>query len=192
MTLEQEIIRGATELFRVHGLQFTMQDIASQIHISKKTIYTRFPSKQALLMAMVEDAFSAIHRRKAELIAGGGTAAERLRRVIIALPEEYQALDFRKLAGLGEKYPEVAAQVRRQLETGWEPTLRLLEEAMDAGQVRRIPVPVFRMMVTASIEAFLSTDGLCPEGISYQEALESMIDILMDGIRGRENAQPMQ
>ena len=34
---------------------------------------------------------------------------------------------------LDGKYPKVAARVRQQLETGWEQTLPLLEQAMDAG-----------------------------------------------------------
>ena len=33
-----------------------------------------------------------------------------------------------------KKYPKVAARVREHLETGWEPTLTLLEQAMGGGR----------------------------------------------------------
>lgn len=66
-----------------------------------------------------------------------GTLAEKLRAVIIALPEEYTALDLQQMDLLDEKYPRVAARVREHLETGWEPTLhcwsRRWERALSVG-----------------------------------------------------------
>lgn len=35
------------ELFRRDGLRFTMQQAAAMMHISKKTIYAVYPSKEA-------------------------------------------------------------------------------------------------------------------------------------------------
>lgn len=72
--------------------------------------------------------------RKQRILDGPGTLAEKLRAVIIALPEEYTALDLQQMDLLDEKYPKVAARVREHLETGWEPTLTLLEQAMGAGR----------------------------------------------------------
>ena len=40
------------ELFRRDGLRFTMQQAAAMMHISKKTIYAVYPSKEALLLAV--------------------------------------------------------------------------------------------------------------------------------------------
>ena len=57
---------------------------------------------------------------------------------------------------LDEKYPQVAARVRQQLETGWEPTLALLEQAMNEGVLRRVSLPVLQRMISASIEDFLA------------------------------------
>ncbi len=111
------------ELFRRDGLRFTMQQAAAMMHISKKTIYAVYPSKEALLLDMVDDAFTRIHARKQRILDGPGTLAEKLRAVIIALPEEYTALDLQQMDLLDEKYPRVAARVREHLETGWEPTL---------------------------------------------------------------------
>ena len=48
----------AMQLFRQQGLHFTMQQVAEPLHISKKTIYTVYPSKEALLLDMVDHAFA--------------------------------------------------------------------------------------------------------------------------------------
>ena len=87
----------AMQLFRQQGLHFTMQQVAEPLHISKKTIYTVYPSKEALLLDMVDHAFADIHRCKQEILAGSGTLQEKLRAVIIAMPTEYAALDLRQM-----------------------------------------------------------------------------------------------
>ena len=169
------------ELFRRDGLRFTMQQAAAMMHISKKTIYAVYPSKEALL-DMVDDAFTRIHARKQRILDGPGTLAEKLRAVIIALPEEYTALDLQQMNLLDEKYPRVAARVREHLETGWEPTLALLEQAMGEGVIRRVSLPVLQRMISASIEDFLADRTLDAQGISYTDALDEMISILLEGL----------
>ena len=164
------------ELFRRDGLRFTMQQAAAVMHISKKTIYAVYPSKEALLLDMVDDAFTRIHARKQRILA------EKLRAVIIALPEEYTALDLQQMDLLDEKYPKVAARVREHLETGWEPTLTLLEQAMGEGVIRRVSLPVLQRMISASIEDFLADRALDAQGISYTDALDEMISILLEGL----------
>lgn len=172
----------AMQLFRQQGLHFTMQQVAEPLHISKKTIYTVYPSKEALLLDMVDHAFADIHRCKQEVLAGSGTLQEKLRAVIIAMPAEYAALDLRQMKELDEKYPVVAARVRSQLENGWEPTMALLEQAVAEGVMRPVSLPVLRQMITASIESFLADRSLAESGVQYVAVLEEMISILLEGV----------
>ena len=189
MELREKVIAAAAALFRAEGLHFTMQEVADALHISKKTIYTVYPSKEALLLGMVDALFADIHRTKGELMAAPGPVEERIKAVIVALPEQYQTLDFRLLGELEEKYPAVARRVREHLETNWEPTIALLEEGMAAGRIRPVPIPVLRLMITASIERFLTGHE---SGLSYADTLAGMIDIIMNGIRRREDeVQPV-
>ena len=178
--MRRQILDAAAGLFQAEGLGFTMQQVAAALHISKKTIYTVYSDKEALLMDMVDMLFEKIHRRKAELAALPGPLEERLQAVIIALPEEYAALDFRQLDALEEKYPAVAARVRRHLETGWEPTLRLLEEGIAQGRIRPVNLTVLRRILTAAFQQLLSG---AEDGTSYAAELEAMMDILMNGIK---------
>lgn len=184
MDLRQRVIDAATALFQREGLRFTMQEVAGALHISKKTIYTVYPSKEALLLDMVDALFDDIHRAKRELMDAPCPIEERIRAVIVALPEQYRALDFRLLDALDEKYPAAGRRVRQHLETNWEPTIALLEEGMAQGRIRPVSIPVLRQMITSSIEGFLSgSQG----DSSYADTLETMIDIIMNGIRRREN-----
>ncbi len=184
MELRERIIGAATELFRRSGLRFTVQEVAAALNISKKTIYTVYSSKEALLVDMIDSSFAEIHRKKAELAAADAPIEERIRAVIVALPEQYAAMDLRLLDELWEKYPAAAKRVREHLETNWEPTIALLEEGMSDGRIRRVPIPVLRQMIVASIEYFLSDEK---SNDCYADTLEAMIDIIMNGIRERKD-----
>ena len=180
--LQAQIRQAALGLYQREGLKFTMQQLAEELHISKKTIYGWYDSKEALLLDLVDDAFLQIHARKRAVLDGSGTIPEKLRAVIVALPEAYSAMDLQRLGELEEKYPAVARRVRWQLETGWEPTLQLMEQAMEQGIMRRVSLPVLKRMISSAIEDFLSAEAREQLGLSYRETLDQMISILMEGV----------
>jgi len=62
-TLQNDILKTATELFCKYGLRnVTIDDICTELRISKKTFYTYFKQKEDLILQMVED----MHHKKTE------------------------------------------------------------------------------------------------------------------------------
>src|SRR5262245_8397125 len=60
-TARQRIIGAAREHFFAHGFHgVTMDDLARELGMSKKTIYAHFPSKTALLEAMLLEKFRCV------------------------------------------------------------------------------------------------------------------------------------
>ena len=182
MNLKEQILDTSTALFRTKGLKFTMQDVANEMHVAKKTIYKLYPSKEELLMDLVKTGFARIQSAKQAVLESDLPMKEKIARVLIEMPEDYKTLDFRNLGGIEEKYPAVFREITHHLESEWEPINSLLEEGKRQGLVKDISVPVLKQIVTASIDSFLYSDGLKRSGISYQEALEKMIEILMKGV----------
>jgi len=53
---KKKIIAGAREIFRKEGIKaLTMDEIAKQLHVSKKTLYVFFRNREMLLKRCVED-----------------------------------------------------------------------------------------------------------------------------------------
>ena len=48
--LKGDILEATIQAFQKKGLKFTMDDLASFLGISKKTIYTVFPDKNSLVL----------------------------------------------------------------------------------------------------------------------------------------------
>ena len=183
MNLRDEILEGTLHIFNQKGLKFTMDDIASSLKISKKTIYTVFNDKEELFLAMVDFLFDSIKESKREVMENKEwNTMEKVRRILGVLPEGYKDVDFRKLYQLKEKYPNIYKQVEFRLETGWEETIVLIEQGIAEGSIRPIKIPILKTMMESALEQFFQRDVLVQNDISYKEALDEVVNILMDGI----------
>ena len=69
------------------------------------------------------------------------------------------------------------------LESDWEPTIELIKKGMDEGVIRKdININVVKAIVESTIENFLANSTFKKAGISYTQALDYLIDIVMNGI----------
>lgn len=178
------ILESTVRVFNKKGLKFTMDDVAHEAGMSKKTLYTIFREKEEMFLAMVDYMFDSIRESKEQVLGRTDwSTEEKIRAILGVLPEGYRGVDFRQLYSLKEKYPMIYAQVERRLETGWESTLALLEQGMQEGCIRRIRLPILKLMLESALEQFFQRDVLIQNGISYTEALDEVVGILMDGIR---------
>ena len=183
MELSETILEGTIKAFNKKGLKFTMDDIAKTLGISKKTIYTVFSDKESMFFAMVDYMFDHIKESERHIVEDETLSTiEKIRQILGVMPESYRNVDFHKLYQLKDKYPDVYKQVERRLETGWEETIALLEQGMEEGCIRQVHIPIAKMMLEASLEQFFQRDILIRNKITYIDALNEVVDILMDGI----------
>lgn len=184
--VRQRCIQQTIELCSSQGLDFTMSQLASQLGMSKKTLYVLFESKESLLLETVDAMFDAVKASEAEVLERKDLdLAEKVRRLVVVLPDSYKTLDWSRLQGVEEKYPVVYQRIRQRLESGWEPTLALLRQGMEEGVLRPFEPGLLRAIVEGTIEHFLTTDALEREKIDYVQALDGMMDLLMEGILTR-------
>ncbi|MCR5403068.1 MAG: TetR/AcrR family transcriptional regulator [Butyrivibrio sp.] len=182
----QSIMDAVISQFNEKGMKFTMDDISRQLHISKKTIYKEFSDKDELFFATVDYGFSAIKQKEAEILSDDSLdLIEKISRVIVCLPDNYKNIDFRRIYQLRDKYPNVYSRVATRIETDWDETEKLLRQAMDEGLLKNVPIPVIKLTIEGAIEKFLSTDTLAETNISYKDALNHMIDAIINGIRAK-------
>lgn len=183
MELRETILEGTLSVFNEKGLKFTMDDIAKNLGMSKKTIYTIFRDKESMFFAMVDYLFDSIKEseRKVQQDTSLSTV-EKVRMILGVIPESYKGIDFRQLYLLKDKYPKIYQKVEERLESGWETTISLMEQAIAEGVIRPVRIPILKMMLEATLEQFFQRDILIANGISYVDALNEVVGILMDGI----------
>lgn len=110
--LKDDILKATIQAFQKKGLKFTMDDLASLLGISKKTIYTVFPDKNSLVLEMVDYGFSSIKENEQKVLQDLSLdTVGKIRAILGVLPEGYRELDLRQLYQLKERYPEVYEKV---------------------------------------------------------------------------------
>ena len=84
---------------------------------------------------------------------------------------------------LKDKYPKVYKKLKKRLETGWEPTFKLLEQGKEEGLIREdADLTIFKIMMEASLERFFEKNVMKGSGRKYNDYLNEVVDILLNGI----------
>ncbi|HHU37009.1 MAG TPA: TetR/AcrR family transcriptional regulator [Treponema sp.] len=184
--LKKSILVESLEAFNQKGAKFTLDDLCKSLRISKKTIYTVFPGKEALLREMIDEGFRRVKEEEGRIFHDGMLSTiEKIKKIIIVIPDSYQRMDFRKFTSVKELYPEVYEIIVEHIEGGWDRTLELLEQGIQEGVLRKVSLPMVKTLIESAMEAFLL--GKYPDEFNYLQALEEMMDIFMYGLINREN-----
>lgn len=183
MEVRENILQGTIEVFNEKGLKFTMDDIAKNRGISKKTIYKVFKDKEEMFLAVVDYMFDRIKEEEKKLAEDDSLSTiEKVKQILGVLPNGYIDIDFRQLYSVREKLPKIYQKIEERLESGWELTISMIEKGMAEGVIRPIRIPILKMMLEASLEQFFSRNILVENKITYRDALSEVVDILVEGI----------
>lgn len=181
----EKILKGTIQVFNKKGLKLTMDDVAEELKISKKTIYKEFKSKDEIFDSMVDYVFDNIKAREQEILESEEySTLDKIRLLLSAMPVSYRNINFQELYPLSDKYPKVYKKLQRRLETCWEPTFRLLEQGKEEGLIRQdADFKIFKIMMEATLERFFQQDVMKGSGKKYNDYLNEVVDILLNGIK---------
>ena len=175
------IINEAIRLFLKEGVDLKLIDIATNIGISKKTIYRYFDGKEDLLLQSVKALFSNIHKEQDEIFNDKNIDdLEKLKKLMIAMPKDFSNFDVNFLVDLNKQYPNVYKKVNYYLESDWEQTYSLLDLCKKKGLIKNIDNKVFRNMFLACTERLFQKTDL---DLNIDDLQEQMIEILIGGIK---------
>ena len=182
--IKNEVMRSCIRLFNEKGLKFTMDDVASDCHISKKTMYVIFKDKEEMFLAVVDYLFDGIKMSEALVIRDDSLSTlEKVRKILGVMPESYKEMDFGRFYVLRDKYPSIYEKVEERLETGWETTIDLIEQGQREGEIRKLDISLIKLMFEATVEQFFRRDYISKNNMNYNETLEEVVNIIVEGIR---------
>jgi AcrR family transcriptional regulator len=181
---QARILAGARRHFFAHGFRgVTMDDLASELGMSKKTLYTHFASKAALLQAVLADKFARVQADLAAAVAGGGEFPERLHRLLAAVRKHTEEVQPPFTRDVARETPELfelvknrrAAMIRQYFGA-------LLAEGRNAKMIREdVPEALLIEFLIGAADAIANPQKLGELGLTVEAAFGEIITVFLEG-----------
>lgn len=182
--MREKIIDTAINEFTKSGLKFTMNDIAKSMGISKKTIYTVFESKQAVLMGIADRYSDDFLKMQEEIEADESLdVVGKVEQLLCALPTKYHNIGLSGMYELAEKYPQPYKRLMESVNRGWELVADYLKRGIEEDKIAQVPLPIVMAMVEGTVRKFMDSRILVDNGLTYEEGKMEMVKVIMYGIR---------
>jgi AcrR family transcriptional regulator len=177
------IVDAASRLFLAPGLgRVSMDDLARELGMSKKTIYRHFPDKHSLITAVLDQQFGVIERALAAAAQDdeGKPFGERIQRFLIAAASKLGQIGAAQLAtGRGD------AALRRHVEQRIDTVIyRRLDELFQDGRRRGLlsaPPELLGEITRGAVERLMNSQ--LPSDLNYTAAdlLRATVDTVLYG-----------
>ena len=180
------IVRQAREHFFAHGYcQCTMDDLARELGMSKKTLYVHFTGKDQIMRAVIDQLSREIRSDAEALLANRQLGfAEKLRGFAEGMVQRLAQLNPRTLRDLQRFAPELY-QLTVEMRQKNIPYIfgRFIEEGQLAGKVRADLNPVFAVeFFLQAMQGLIHSPTLDRLNLAPRDIVPRAIDLFFGGL----------
>ena len=181
----QRIVDAARVHFFSHGFRsVTMDDLAEELGISKKTLYAHFPGKIELLEAVLADKFAGVEAKLKEATrAHPHDFPATLHALLANTQRELDEIKPPFVRDMRQKAPHVFKVVERRRAALIERFFgRLFIEGQRAGMVRKdVPARLIIEILLAMVQAIMNPAKMEELGMMPKEGFSGILKIVLEG-----------
>lgn len=191
LELREKIVKQACRSFEVHGIKgIRMDDIASSLRISKRTLYETFSDKETLLRECILSNHAEMDERLRVVIADSTNVLEAILKCYQATVEAYHRVNKEFFEDI-KKYPEVHELLKRGKERDENVTIDFLRQGVEQGLFRDdINFALLQLIVREQMKDLL--DKRISKDFDFLEVYESMMFIYLRGISTEKGAKELE
>lgn len=189
---QQRIVEAARAHFFCHGFRsVTMDQLAEELGISKKTLYAHFPGKIELLEAVLADKFAGVEAKLNEIIhAHPHDFSAALHELLANMQRELDEIKPPFVRDMRQKAPHVFKVIERRRAALIERFFgKLFIEGQRAGMVRKdVPAKLTIEILLAIVQAIMNPLKMEELGMTPKEGFAGILKIILEGAltrRGR-------
>jgi len=184
-SIRERIQAHVRDRILLHGfVQIPVDQIASELAISKKTFYKAYPSKDRLVEDIVEHFLVEIRTSIESIQRMDITALEKFQRVMTLLAQTGSRIGRPFLQDLQRQLPYLWDRIesfrRERIMNNFG---QLFDQGMSEGHIRPgINRQVFLRGYIGAVEAIVNPNVLMHESFSAREAIQSILEIFFHGL----------
>ena len=180
----EKILSCVRETFLKDGFyKTTMDEIASKLHMSKKTIYKHFPSKEELVKEVMKTHMRATTQTIRNHVNQHSNAVEKLFDIFNIVGQTILKVNEKMIMDLQYYSPDVWKEVddfrAKQITSNFS---RIFEQGKAEGYFLNIKTEIILSIFTSSVRATVNPDFAVNSGISLKDAFTAIIEVLMNCI----------
>ncbi len=180
------IVAGARQHFFTHGFRgVTMDDIAKELGMSKKTLYSHFPSKMALVEAAILDKFRSAEAELQQITSGSLSGSpgvlHRMLSCIQGHTGEIQPPFIRDVHRTAPEIWELVEGRRREIIQHYFG--KFLRAGRRAGTIRKdIPAKVVTYILLSAVQTIINPSMMEELELSPKEGFSAIMTVILEGL----------
>ena len=184
--LSRRIIAEARRHFMAHGLRsVTMDDLADELGMSKKTLYACFPSKTALLKAVILDKLRNVESDLAAITSEcSADFPAALQNMLACVQRHTQEIGQPFVRDVRREAPEIFKLVEsRRRDLIHRYFGELFNKGRRAGIIRKdIPSRLMIEILLGAVQAIINPEKMSELGITPKTGFSAIITVILDGV----------
>ena len=184
MQERQRILNFSQAQFVASGFHNTTMDkIAREMRISKKTIYKHFRTKDDLIRACVEQITSGVKKSIEQIVDSGSNSVEKLNSIGKVLLNVTLKINDKWLNDLKTHYFFIWEEIERFRHNAINKNfMKIIEQGQGEGYIVDYSPNVILTIIRSSVQAIVNPEFLINNSISAQEAARVTLNIIFSGI----------
>ena len=184
MEEKTKIIEIGEEKFFKEGFhKTTMDEVASELRMSKKTIYKFFPSKNDLVKAIAKQFMGNMKSRIVPTLNSDKNAIEKLEELMKILAKTSVRISPQMLDDMRRHFPKLWSEIDNfRTEMMFGNLTKVIDQGKVEGLFLDYPTPIIMNMLVASVRAIVNPEFILNNNFSIIEAARTAFKILIGGI----------
>jgi AcrR family transcriptional regulator len=189
----QRIVSAARAHFFKHGFRgVTMDDLAAEMGMSKKTLYVHFKSKMELVQGVMLAKLSQFHREMTEILSDEPTLfVETLHRLLACGQIHAREVTPTFVRDLMREAPELIETMKARRRVVISQTFgRLLKVGQEANFIRQdITVEAQIAILLGATDAVVTPETVTARGVSPGTMINEVVSIFLHGVLTEKGRQ---
>ncbi len=190
--IKKRILKTARKSFFSFGYsRITMDELAIELHVSKKTLYQFFKSKQFLLESVINDFFQEFQDKIDHIIREENSSSLGVLKQFMSLVQsQISQFNIHAFEDIRKNNPEAWLIINHLREKMINNELReLLKQGKKEGTVRKdIDLDIIVLVILNTVQSIAIPEVISQFSYSTEEVIEMIARIVMCGISTSENS----
>ncbi len=171
------------KLFKEGFYKTTMDDVASELGMSKKTIYKFFPSKEDLVKAIAHHFMSKMRNKIVPALNSDKNAIEKLDELIKILATASEKVSNKRMDEMRKHFPTLWNEIDNfRTKTMFENITKVIEQGKKEGLFADYPTIIVMNVLVTSVRNIVNPDFILNNSYSLIEAARFTFKIIIGGI----------